>query len=139
MSVPGKQAHTPDSVSPVPLSDVPTAPSVLAAVAGHTAGPWVIDGETRPADICTVYHLPRSEFPNGFAYVRGALGDWDADEAENMANARLIAAAPDLLRELQHLARLLEPALNNGQAQVPGLATLNGAWLAIAKATGANP
>ena len=100
----------------------------------HTPGPWVIDADTRPEQVCVVFGVRSEQFPGGFCYVRGALGHWSTDVAENMANARLIAAAPDLLRELQHLARLLEPALNNGTAQVPGLATVNAAWLAIAKA-----
>jgi hypothetical protein len=50
------------------------------------------------------------------------------------ANARLIAAAPDLLHELQHLVRLLEPC--EDRLEVPGLATLNAARAAIAKAEG---
>lgn len=52
------------------------------------------------------------------------------------ANARLIAAAPDLLAELRHLVRLLEPLEQSGELQVPGLATLNGARAAIAEAEG---
>ena len=51
------------------------------------------------------------------------------------ANARLIAAAPDLLRELKHLVRLVEPALNGG-TKIAGLATVNAVWEAIAKAEG---
>lgn len=49
------------------------------------------------------------------------------------ADARLIAAAPDLLRELRHLVRLIEPCLETGLS-IAGLATLNGAKLAIIKA-----
>lgn len=55
---------------------------------------------------------------------------------ERNANARLIAAAPELFKELQHLVDLLEPLEREGGLQVPGLATLNGARAAIAKATG---
>jgi hypothetical protein len=50
-------------------------------------------------------------------------------------DARLIAAAPDLLAELSHLRRLVGTFLENG-GSIPGLATLNGADAAIAKATG---
>jgi hypothetical protein len=66
--------------------------------AAHTPGPWEIDYDTRPAEVCTVHGLPQDgEDQLGYAYVRGAIGYWDADAAENLANLRLIAAAPDLL------------------------------------------
>lgn len=58
------------------------------------------------------------------------------DSAETEANANLIEAAPDLYKELSHLAELIRPYL--GQA-VPGLATLNGADAALAKARGEKP
>ena len=51
-------------------------------------------------------------------------------------DARLIAAAPDLLAELAHLVSLLEPLELSGTLAVPGLATLNDARAAIAKAKG---
>lgn len=44
-------------------------------------------------------------------------------------------AVPEMLKELKHLATLLEPALNNG-SKIPGLATINKLWLIIAKAEG---
>ncbi len=47
-------------------------------------------------------------------------------------DAKLIAAAPELLKELQHLVALLEPMERAGTLNVPGLATLNGARKAIA-------
>lgn len=46
----------------------------------------------------------------------------------------LFEAAEDLLRELEHLVRLLEPFEDD--LNVPGIATLNGARAAIAKARG---
>lgn len=49
---------------------------------------------------------------------------------------RLHAVNAELLRELQHLVRLVEPCINDGRASIPGLATFNGAKAAIAKATG---
>jgi hypothetical protein len=51
-------------------------------------------------------------------------------------NALLIAAAPDLLRELEHLVRLMEPVEQSTGFSLPGLATLNGARAAIKKARG---
>lgn len=67
-----------------------------------TPGPWIIDTETRPAEVCTVYHTSHE---NGYVYVRGELGYWEADGEENMANAHLIAAAPELYEALADLAR----------------------------------
>ena len=52
------------------------------------------------------------------------------------ANAHLLAAAPDLERELSHLVRVLEPLVASGAFNIPGLATLNGARAALAKARG---
>jgi hypothetical protein len=51
-----------------------------------------------------------------------------------MGEGALIAAAPDLYRELAHLVRLLEPLEKEGGLDVPGLATLNGARAALKKA-----
>lgn len=68
----------------------------------HTQGPWEIDYDTRPASICTVHGLPpHGDEKQTFAYVRGEIGYWDADEQENAANLRLIAAAPELLFALE--------------------------------------
>jgi hypothetical protein len=63
----------------------------------HTPGPWEIDHVTRAADICTVYCTSHQ---NSFVYVRGAIGYFSGCRDENMANAYLIAAAPDLLGAL---------------------------------------
>lgn len=52
------------------------------------------------------------------------------------ALAPLIAAAPRLYRELAHLVRLLESLEKDGGLEVPGLATLNGARMALRKADG---
>lgn len=59
------------------------------------------------------------------------------DELETYA--RWASAAPDALRELQHLVRLIDPLLESGSITIPGLATMNGAKRAIAKATGERP
>ncbi len=63
----------------------------------HTPGPWVVIGEQvyapddcdhHPVADCTTNHSCRDE--------------WDVE-----ANARLIAAAPDLLEALQHIQRCI--------------------------------
>jgi hypothetical protein len=91
----------------------------MTATAKHTPGPWRINVENclmvDSADDCiALCNLARS----------------------NAADALLIAAAPDLYRELAHLVRLLEPLERNGGMNVPGLASLNGARSAIAKVEG---
>lgn len=48
-------------------------------------------------------------------------------------NKELEACCSELAKELKTLATLLEPALNGG-GRVAGLATVNAAWLNIAKA-----
>jgi hypothetical protein len=61
------------------------------------------------------------------------------DRAERRATASLVAAAPDLYRELAHLVALMEVPEKAGGLTVPGLATLNGARAALAKARGETP
>lgn len=56
--------------------------------------------------------------------------DGDPEAREHM-HALVEAIAGDLYRELDHLVRLLEPELEAGRLQVPGLATLNGAKRAL--------
>lgn len=90
----------------------------------HTPGPWVVG----PTDDTVVTHLGA----DGTRYEIAQIdGDYNQPETwpEMEANARLIAAAPDLLEALK---RITEPA--------PGVARLP-AWVygiavpAIAKAT----
>jgi hypothetical protein len=72
----------------------------------HTPGPWEIDTDTRPAEICTVHGLPPKDGKT-WAYIRGPLGYWGTDENENLANARLIAAAPELLEALAWIRQFI--------------------------------
>ena|ERR1039458_7711774 len=63
--------------------------------AAHTPGPWTIDPSTCPNDILggdNVQELLASAYPMKHD---GLHNSWKA-------NARLIAAAPDLLLELEH-------------------------------------
>lgn len=62
---------------------------------GHTPGPWALVGEVGPMDVSLLrYHwkVGQAESPNrGVALVFG----------DTEANARLIAAAPEMLRALR--------------------------------------
>lgn len=93
-------------------------------------GPWIWTADPEP------HSSNISIEADGETIAVVAIGDWDVPIGSNEATARLICAAPDLFRELIHLVRLIEPLERNGGLDVPGLATLNGARAAIAKAKG---
>jgi hypothetical protein len=85
-----------------PSSAAPTQ-SMKYTKTSFTPGPWSIDYETRPAEVCTVYGVSGTPDDQGYLYVRGGIGNWDADEDTRRANANLIAAAPDLYAALELL------------------------------------
>lgn len=101
----------------------------MTAETKHTPGPWL--AEVSAAKV---------------AWIQGSNGEWAAlacgeTDASAAANARLIAAAPDMLEALTALVErdarvdggtLLLPIGNHGTA----VAVLNRARAAIAKATG---
>lgn len=91
----------------------------------HTPGPWNNDGRQ---------YIYSERSASGRMACIAKLFPGEVKGDQGIANARLIAAAPDLYRELVHLVRLLEPLERDGGLDVPGLATLNGARAAIAKA-----
>jgi hypothetical protein len=98
--------------------------SEAAPILAHTPGPWracVWDPMERP-------HV-HADLPGE------RVCNFRRDLPLTAADAHLIAAAPDLYRELRHLVALLE-AKGEENLDVPGLATLNGARAAIAKAEG---
>jgi hypothetical protein len=87
-----------------------------------TKGPWSIDYDTRPAEVCTIYGVSNAPDNQGFLYVRGQLGDWSADENTNRANANLIAAAPDLYAELVKAKADMVSMANNAVEKLRALA-----------------
>lgn len=102
----------------------------------HTEGPWRVQQYSWQRGNVSVFAPKFGRAPYGacVAYTPCSDGVGGADGA--LANAHLIAAAPELLRELEHLVRLVEPCIQDGRASIPGLATFNGAKAAIAKARG---
>lgn len=111
----------------------------------HTPGPWELrytnDGKLElggsTVQSTGVYSSVGFGLVADVIYKKtNILGDSHKLQQETFeANAKLVAAAPELLKELMHLVRLLEPVEKNGGLDVPGLATLNGAREAIKKAT----
>jgi hypothetical protein len=88
--------------------------------AGHTPGPW--DGQI---NVC---HISGSDFQIGWLNT-----DNPDRKAEGQANARLIAAAPELLKALDLLLAIAE--MTTFSDQYPAQCEL--ARAAIAKARGA--
>jgi hypothetical protein len=74
---------------------------------GHTPGPWAYD-----PDGGEIYH-PNGQFENALAAVYDL-----ADAAEQDANARLIAAAPDLLEALTKLRAVFHDGILNSDGAV---------------------
>lgn len=79
----------------------------------HTPGPWKFEGPTN-----TIRSVPAN-------YWLATMDSWDG-AVDNAANARLIAAAPDLLEALQGVLRVADRKT----------AEFDAARAAIAKATG---
>lgn len=65
----------------------------------HAPGPWAIIPQLSPeGDVATVYNTTE-----GWVSIHAPAWTNIGDREVAMANARLIAAAPDLLEALQHL------------------------------------
>jgi len=112
--------------------------------ARHTPGPWEQKIQSCGFwSICTVYGTEQ-----GWIEIHAPNGSHTADvRAESTANARLIAAAPDLLEALHEVYRQLmnlQPIIGNGLLNDRQLASIDpridmcieAANCAIAKATG---
>jgi hypothetical protein len=102
----------------------------------HAPGPWWWDGKFGESNL-RCGDASEDECDGSVIRYEPYEGMWLSRygcSAEDDANARLIAASPCLLKELEHLVFLLGPLEAGGILNVPGLATLNGARAAIAKA-----
>lgn len=95
----------------------------------HTPGPWVTD-DVYQDDIARYVMSDLLPFPHTIARLE--LGQ---DRAEQEANARLIAAAPDLLEACKLIVSALD-AVRPASAVRNEWLQINVARAAIAKATG---
>ncbi|EML3184632.1 hypothetical protein ACIUZ0_37050 [Pseudomonas aeruginosa] len=86
----------------------------------HTPGPWHVGGPNK----CTIYDKHGQRLANSFEGVMAT----QRTDSECEANARLIAAAPELLDALVNLLPLISPL----KAEIQQVAN---ASAAIAKAT----
>ena len=94
----------------------------------HTPGPWAYHNTPTP-----FIHVAAGGLPICQIYTSTAHGQ---SMGEQFANARLIAAAPELLAALQEVTMVLD-ALLNVRGNEPDQDSISGrARAAIAKATG---
>lgn len=91
----------------------------------HTPGPWKFIGEV--SEVRTVTPDPTSQYGNGTPIV--SFSEWDLNSKEKQANARLIAAAPELLDALRAVRSSLPLTVDPTPLEIQ----INAA---IAKATG---
>ena len=102
--------------------------------ATHTPGPWhLIPSQT--SDSLTVGRSPAYD-PNPIAWVPPVRIDIGLNWGEAKANARLIAAAPDLLAALSQLVFEVSHHLQSGDRGALVQNELRNAFAAISKASG---
>ncbi|MBY9208774.1 hypothetical protein ACIUZ0_37070 [Pseudomonas aeruginosa] len=93
----------------------------------HTPGPWHVGGPNK----CTIYDKHGQRLANSFEGVMAT----QRTDSECEANARLIAAAPEMLGALQHIEEYWNRD-SNEQAMTDALwHIIETAQAAIAKAT----
>lgn len=89
--------------------------------AGHTPGPWAVDAdpiEDQDYETLIVLPGPNGSYPTWIARAEHNWKEAGARErriswAEAQANARLIAAAPDLLAAMEGVMNILGSAESN--------------------------
>lgn len=100
----------------------------------HTPGPWYVSGTI---DGYAIRYRDQADYYT-IATAHDDIGAWrNTDDEEAAANARLIAAAPELLEALRMMLEDADDAHGRGDG-TPWVtfASMNRARAAIAKATG---
>lgn len=71
---------------------------------GHTQGPWVISRKSESSCKARINAVGWGHLAKVVVRMEGS----PSDSPEGIANARLIASAPELLDALKHIARVLD-------------------------------
>ena len=111
-------------------------------MSGYTPGPWHLEKAIGTGDVDCGWHVEPEVIDFRYRGMVASLSDAEhikgITKAERDANARLIAAAPDLLDALQALVDLADDADNEVDLWNYA-AEFDAARAAIAKATGGQP
>ena len=85
--------------------------------ATHTPGPWVISSVLKHGARCyrTIRQEGKFKLAEVFAFNECATGT-EEGKAEDAANARLIAAAPELLAQCKEFEKCLTYLINSGDS-----------------------
>ena len=110
------------------ITEVPATPRPA-----HTPGPWTIHESALSSSLVKELHIGTPTRTAACVYDDCAAGVLVRSEVE--ANARLIAAAPELLEALERISTAYDETLRHPIA-APLLQAIYGARAAIAKAKG---
>ena len=109
--------------------------------AAHTAGPWEFVPKLSASENHKGFFIRAEKATRNGKWALAEVQPGDEDGKLGKANARLIAAAPDMLAEMRMfmpvLERLAASPMWSDFTIGTGVATINAFRAAIAKATGA--
>lgn len=103
----------------------------------HTPGPWILGNRTDGG----CWRVLDAPLWDAFAKVVIKMTDDNGDSEQGLANARLIASAPDLLASLKEMAADMKALADSGDAgfwDAEEQPIYQRAMAAIAKAEGSN-
>jgi hypothetical protein len=110
-----------------------------------TPGPWLIVTPTQGYEVCTIHGVERQPTEDGlgqaWVYIRPETllrdGEWYwPDEQEQLANAHLIAAAPDMAEVLDEVSGFAHQTARDRDLSDAELAFMRRVDAALAKARG---
>jgi hypothetical protein len=106
----------------------------MSMKAKHTPGPWILKEYDGDYEICAEGNTQHDGHGWNIATVHGSI----SNDGDSRSNAKLIAAAPDLLSALEHALAALDDAMKNHTHWIYADAQQE-ALQAIAKAEGRTP